>query len=71
MYDGSMFEDVLSSVIAAADKKVMRCSNCKMKRFLCRTRPYVTKTKFVLGAEVEVTEDLNDERLLVHYFGLF
>ena len=57
---------MVRSVIREADRKVERCSNCKKKKFNCRIEMYVSPQNFVPGAEVTVTEDLNDSRLLVH-----
>ena len=60
---------MVRSVIREADRKVERCSNCKKKKFNCRTQIYVSAKNFVPGAEVTVTEDMNDSRLLVHRLG--
>ena len=60
---------MVRSVIREADRKVERCSNCKKKRFTCRIEMYVSVENFVPGAEVTVTEDKNDRRLLVHRLG--
>ena len=57
---------MLRSVMREADVKVERCSNCKKKKFNCRTQFYVNPNNFVPGAEVTVTQDNNDSRLLVH-----
>merc|ERR1712048_1168147 len=58
-YETREFEEMLRSVMKEADRKVERCSNC-------RTQIYVSAKNFVPGAEVTVTEDRNDSRLLVH-----
>ena len=63
------FEEIVSCVLREADRKVQRCSNCKKKKFNCRTQFYVNPTNFVPGAEVTVTQDKNDSRLLVHKLG--
>jgi len=57
---------MVRSVIKEADIKVERCTNCKKKKFNCRTQIYVNTTNFVPGAEVTVTEMKNDRRMLVH-----
>ena len=57
---------MVRGVIREADRKVERCSNCKKKKFNCRTQIYVSRINFVPGAEVTVTEMMNDSRMLVH-----
>ena len=68
-YETREFEEMLRSVMKEADRKVERCSNCQKKKFNCRTQIYVSAKNFVPGAEVTVTEDRNDSRLLVHRLG--
>ena len=60
---------MVRSVISESDRREQRCLNCKKKKFNCRTQIYVTPTNFVTGAQVTVTEDKNDSRLLVHRLG--
>ena len=61
--------EIVRSVIREADRKVQRCSNCKKKKFNCRTQFYVNPSNFVPGAEVTVTQQENDSRMLVHKLG--
>ena len=68
-YNAREFEKVVRSVISESDRREQRCLNCKKKKFNCRTQIYVSAKNFVPGAEVTVTEDLNDSRLLVHRLG--